>query len=214
MDRSAAFGSTTTPGTSSTNTNAKVESAAMAAHQATDRIADSATTKVDQLSGTAHRAVNRTADAVASATDWASTIPEQAKQVQARFTESACTAIRAKPLQTVAGTLIVGYLLGRLARLWSAPFKQRRRRTRRFAFDIRSGDTRIRAVGLYCNRSVAMHFDRGQHEFQQACPVRVRGRGRCVSRPVATHRRASTGARRSSQRARSGASSQVGRRNG
>src|SRR4029077_12313037 len=54
MDRSPAFGSTTTPGTSSTNTNAKVESAAMAAHQATDRITDSATTKVDQLSGTAH----------------------------------------------------------------------------------------------------------------------------------------------------------------
>ncbi len=115
MDRTPAFGNT--PATSSTNANAKVESAAMAAHQATDRIADSATTKVDQLSGTAHRAVNRTADAVASATDWASTIPEQAKQVQARFTESACTAIRAKPLQTVAGTLIVGYLLGRLARL-------------------------------------------------------------------------------------------------
>ena len=115
MDRSPAFGSTTTPGTSSTNTNAKVESAAMAAGNRSDR--GFATTKVDQLSGTAHRAVNRTADAVASATDWAATIPEQAKQAQARFTESACTAIRAKPLQTVAGTLIVGYLLGRLARL-------------------------------------------------------------------------------------------------
>jgi hypothetical protein len=71
MERSPAFG--TTPVTSSTNANAKVESAAMAAHQATDRIADSATTKVDQLSGSAHRAVNRTADAVSSAADWAYT---------------------------------------------------------------------------------------------------------------------------------------------
>ncbi len=95
----------------------KVEGAAQAAHQATDKIADKATTQVDRLSGTVHRAVNSAADAASSAAEWASTIPEQAKQVQTRLTESACASIRARPIATVAGALVVGYLLGRLARL-------------------------------------------------------------------------------------------------
>ena len=118
MDRTPAFGSTPSSSTTAPPLpNAKVESAAMAAHRMTDRVADTATAQVDQLSGTAHRAVNRAADAATTAADWASSVPEQAKQVQSRLTESARAAIRAKPLQTLAGTLVVGYLLGRLARL-------------------------------------------------------------------------------------------------
>jgi hypothetical protein len=38
-------------------------------------------------------------------------------EVQTRLTESVCTSIRARPIATVAGALVVGYLLGRLARL-------------------------------------------------------------------------------------------------
>jgi ElaB/YqjD/DUF883 family membrane-anchored ribosome-binding protein len=96
---------------------AKVEGAAQTAHQATDRIADKAATQVDRLSGTAHRAVDNAADAASSAAEWASSIPEQAKQVQAQLTEAASASIRARPIVTVAGALFVGYLLGRLARL-------------------------------------------------------------------------------------------------
>ena len=118
MDKTPAFGGTLAGTFNSPNpTNAKVESAALAAHQVTDNVADKATVQVDRLSGTVHRAVNSAADAATSAAEWASTVPEQAKQVQMRLTESACTSIRAKPLQTVAGALVVGYLLGRLARL-------------------------------------------------------------------------------------------------
>jgi ElaB/YqjD/DUF883 family membrane-anchored ribosome-binding protein len=95
----------------------KVESAAAAAHKATDRIADTATAQVERLSGTAHRAVDSAADAATSAAQWASTVPQQVQQAQARLTESACASIRAKPLQTVAGALVIGFLLGRLARL-------------------------------------------------------------------------------------------------
>jgi len=51
------------------------------------------------------------------AADWASTLPDQAKEMQTKLTESACASIRARPLATVAGALVVGYLLGRLARL-------------------------------------------------------------------------------------------------
>ena len=97
--------------------NPRVESAASVAHQTVDRIADSATAKVDRLSGSVHRAVNQTADAASLAADWASSIPEQARNVQATMTESVCGAIRARPLATLASGIVAGYLLGRLARI-------------------------------------------------------------------------------------------------
>ena len=121
MERTTMGGSLTGTGSRpNPNTNpasAKVEDAAQAAHQATDKIADKATAQVDRLSGTAHRAVNSAADAASSAAEWASTIPEQTRQVQAQFTETASASIRARPIATVAGALVVGYLLGRLMRL-------------------------------------------------------------------------------------------------
>lgn len=126
VDRIPAFGGASASGTNSLNSpassstnpgSATVESAASAAHMATDRIADTATAQVDRLSGTAHRAVNSAADAATSAAQWAASVPERAQQVQTRLTESACASIRARPLQTVAGALAIGFLLGRLARL-------------------------------------------------------------------------------------------------
>ena len=117
MDRTTTMSSLTGGSNAANPANARLEGAAQAAHQVTDKIADKATAQVDRLSGTVHRAVNSAADAAASAAEWASTIPEQAKQVQTRLTESACASIRARPIATVAGALVVGYLLGRLARL-------------------------------------------------------------------------------------------------
>ncbi len=96
--------------------SSKVQGVAKTAHQATDRFADRAAAGVDRLSGTAHRAIDSAADAATSAAGWASTIPGQAQQVQARLTESASASIRARPIATVAGALVVGYLIGRLAR--------------------------------------------------------------------------------------------------
>jgi|SRR5450631_1035986 ElaB/YqjD/DUF883 family membrane-anchored ribosome-binding protein len=116
MDQTSAFRDTTAAD-STAPLKSKVEAAAMSAHQVTDNIADKATVQVDRLSGTAHRAVNSAADAATFAAEWVSTVPDQAKEVQMRLTESAGAAVRAKPLQAVAGALVVGYLLGRLARL-------------------------------------------------------------------------------------------------
>ena len=99
------------------STGAKIEGAAQTAHQATDKMADKAAGQVDRLSGTAHRAVDSAAGAASSAAEWASSIPEQAKQVQAQLTEAASESIRARPIVAVAGAVLVGYLLGRLARL-------------------------------------------------------------------------------------------------
>jgi hypothetical protein len=117
MDRNTPIGGTLTgSGSRSNSASAKVEDAAQAAHQTTDKIADKATAQVDRLSGTAHRAVNSAADAASSAAKWASGIPEQAKQVQAQLTEGASASIRERPIATVAGALVIGYLLGRLGR--------------------------------------------------------------------------------------------------
>ena len=96
--------------------SAKIDDAAHAAHQTTEKLVDKATAQVDRLSGPAHRAVNSTADARSSAAEWASAIPQQAKQIQAQFTEAASVSIRARPIATVAGALVIDYLLGRLGR--------------------------------------------------------------------------------------------------
>jgi hypothetical protein len=118
MDRTTTTMDSLTNRTNATNpVGAKVEGVAKSAHEATDKIADKAVAQVDRLSGTAHSAINSAADAATSTAEWASTIPEQVQQVQTRFTESACASIRARPIATVTGALLVGYLIGRLARL-------------------------------------------------------------------------------------------------
>ena len=122
MDHTTSMGGSLTSGTrpNSPNANplgAKVEGAAQTAHQTTDKMVDKTAAQVDRLGGTAHRAVDNAADAVSSAAEWASSIPEQAKQVQARLTEAATESIRARPIVTVAGALVLGYLVGRLARM-------------------------------------------------------------------------------------------------
>jgi hypothetical protein len=118
MDRSTTMGGSPLGGNTSPASypNAKLEGAAQTAHQTVDKVADKATAQVDRLSGTAHRAVNSAADAAGTAAEWVSTLPEQAKQAQSKFTDSACAAIRARPLSTVAGALVIGYVLGRIAR--------------------------------------------------------------------------------------------------
>lgn len=117
MDRTTTTFGSSIDASNANPVTAKVEATAHAAHLATDKVADKVTDQVGRLSGTAHRAVNSAADAATTAADWASTIPEQAKQVQSRLTESASASVRANPIASVAGALAVGYLLGRLARL-------------------------------------------------------------------------------------------------
>jgi ElaB/YqjD/DUF883 family membrane-anchored ribosome-binding protein len=78
----------------SVRSDAKFQSATDAAHETTDRVARAATVQVDRLRGTAHDAVDGAASLV----------------------ESASASIRARPMATVAGVLLAGYLLGRLTR--------------------------------------------------------------------------------------------------
>ena len=118
MERTTALGGHLTADSTPTNpVTAKVDGAAQAAHKTTDKIADKAATQVNRAAEAVHRAVDSAADAATSSAEWASTIPERAKEVQTRLTESASASIRARPIAMVAGALVVGYLLGRLARL-------------------------------------------------------------------------------------------------
>jgi len=118
MERTATLGGNPTASNQITNpVNSAVEAAAQTAHKTTDIIADKAAVQVDRSAAAIHRAVDGAADAATSTAEWASGTFEQAQQVKTRFTESASASIRARPIATVAGVLIVGYLLGRLARL-------------------------------------------------------------------------------------------------
>jgi len=79
----------------------KREDAAQSAHETVDKVTDEATDQLDRLSGAAHRAVDRAARAADAVAD-----------VQTRFTEAAYASIRARPIATVAGAFVIGYLFG------------------------------------------------------------------------------------------------------
>lgn len=120
MDRTTAMGGGTAYGG---NTNpastpgVRGEGALQSAHRTVDTVADKATEQVGRMSDSAHRAVDSATDAATAATQWASGLPDQAKELQTKIADAACESIRARPLTTVAGALVLGYLIGRLARL-------------------------------------------------------------------------------------------------
>ena len=94
----------------------RVESAAHSLHQATDKIADTATEQIDRVSGTVHRAVNATADAATVAAGWVSNLPQQAQQAQTRVAGSTRQMVRQRPLGMVAAAFIAGLVFGRAFR--------------------------------------------------------------------------------------------------
>jgi hypothetical protein len=101
---------------SSTMTGSRSDSFAQSAKSTIDTAADRVTSGVGQVSSAAHKAVDTAADAATAAADWASNLPDQARATQERLTAAACESIRARPIAYVAGALVTGYLLGRLAR--------------------------------------------------------------------------------------------------
>ena len=115
----AIFGSTTYGGSThpASPASAKVEGVAQTAHKTVDTVAGKASEQVGRMSDTAHRAVSSATNTATAAAEWASTLPDQAKEIQAKVTDAACASIRARPLTTVAGALVLGYLIGRLARI-------------------------------------------------------------------------------------------------
>ncbi len=119
MERTTTLGggSSTASGSLTNPINSKLDDAAQEAHKTTDKIADKATAQVDRSAEGVHRAVDSAAGVATTAAQWATANFEQAKQAQARLTDAASASIRARPIAAVAGALVVGYLIGRLARL-------------------------------------------------------------------------------------------------
>lgn len=123
MDRPLTTGATAgTTGASNplsstmTGLGSRSDSLAQSAKNTIDTAADRVTSGVGQASAAAHKAVDTAADVATSAADWASKVPDRARATQERLTEAACESIRARPITYVAGALVTGYLLGRLAR--------------------------------------------------------------------------------------------------
>ncbi len=86
------------------------------AHQVVDRLATKATPAIEHASSTAHRTIDKVADSAAPAVDWAT---QNSRQVAARSTEvkeSCAGFVRARPLASVAGAMVLGYFAGRLLR--------------------------------------------------------------------------------------------------
>ena len=106
---------TLTGNPSMTGTN-PIGSAADRAHQVVDRAAEKAAPALERASSAAHRTIDKAADAAAPAADW---VAENSKQLAHKSTEmaDACSNyVRARPLMSVAGALVLGYFAGKLMR--------------------------------------------------------------------------------------------------
>ena len=92
----------------------KASSVANRAHEAVDKAADKAAPIVERASAVAHQTIDKVLEYATPAEAWAA---ESRKQLAAKSTEIAeqCSSfVRARPLATVAGAFVVGYLLAKM----------------------------------------------------------------------------------------------------
>jgi ElaB/YqjD/DUF883 family membrane-anchored ribosome-binding protein len=102
-----------TPGNVGTNS---VSGAAMRAHHLVDDVAEKATPAVKSATAAAHQTIDKVATAGASAADWVASSSKKVKDNGTAMADAASGQIRARPLATVAGALVLGYLIGRILR--------------------------------------------------------------------------------------------------
>ncbi|SRR5260221_3856854 len=98
------------PGTNS------VAGAAMRAHHIVDDVAEKAAPAVKSATAVAHQTIDKVATAGASAADWVTSSSMKVKDNSVAMADAASGQIRARPLATVAGALVLGYLIGRILR--------------------------------------------------------------------------------------------------
>ncbi len=96
--------------------NSVVEPAAAKAHMAVDSAASKALPVVDKAAEIAHRTINKVADAAVPAADWALQSGQQVTEKYKSAVDTCAATVRERPIATIAGALIVGYLFGRFAR--------------------------------------------------------------------------------------------------
>jgi len=98
------------PGTNS------VAGAAMRAHHIVDDVAEKATPVVKSATAAAHQTIDKVATVGASAADWVTASSKKVRDNSTAMADAASGQIRARPLATVAGALVLGYLIGRILR--------------------------------------------------------------------------------------------------
>jgi len=96
--------------------NSVVENAAAKAHTTVDSAASKAIPAVDKTAELAHRTINRVADVAAPAADWALQSGQQVSEKYNSAMDTCVATVRERPIATIAGALLVGYLFGRFQR--------------------------------------------------------------------------------------------------
>jgi len=93
-----------------------VSGAASRAHHIVDDMAEKAVPAVQTATDVAHKTIDKVATAGASAADWVASSSNKLKSNSAELADACSSQIRARPLMTVAGALLLGYFVGRILR--------------------------------------------------------------------------------------------------
>ena len=102
------------PGTNSvTNT---MSGAASRAHHMVDDVAKKATPAVQTATAAAHQTIDKVATASANAAEWVAASSKQVADKSVAIADAASGQVRARPLISVAGALVLGYFIGRIFR--------------------------------------------------------------------------------------------------
>ncbi|CAG1001702.1 hypothetical protein BURK1_02911 [Burkholderiales bacterium] len=90
--------------------------AADKAHEAIDRTADKIKPVVTKLADAAHHTIDRVAEKAIPAAEWAQTTAQRTSNSTARLVDQCGSAVRERPLVSVAAAMAIGYFIGRLMR--------------------------------------------------------------------------------------------------
>jgi ElaB/YqjD/DUF883 family membrane-anchored ribosome-binding protein len=90
--------------------------AASRAHSMVDDVAQKATPAVQTATAAAHQTIDKVATASATAADWLAANSKQLADKSVAIADAASGQVRARPLISVGGALVLGYFIGRVFR--------------------------------------------------------------------------------------------------
>ena len=99
-----------------TSSQNSVGNAADLAHQAVDSANAKVAPALERATSAAHRGIDKAADVAAPAAAWVADSGKQLTDKSNELMDVCGSYVRARPLATVAGALVVGYLAGKLMR--------------------------------------------------------------------------------------------------
>lgn len=91
-----------------------VDSAGAVLHSTIDKVADPARSTVDRVSSAAHQTVDRLASNATHVADRFSSQARRLTEAPARALDTSKSWVQERPLESLAGALAIGFVLGRL----------------------------------------------------------------------------------------------------